>query len=66
MDHSKGLVLSEIADGVSVEDVKAATGCSFQVTSTSTILINKRANLFHPSTCICMLSSVTVYRFLIS
>ena len=31
MDHEKGLKLSEIADGVSVEDVKAATGCSFQV-----------------------------------
>ena len=31
MDQAKGLVLSEIADGVSVEDIKAATGCSFKV-----------------------------------
>ena len=31
VDHEKGLILSEIADGVSVEDVKAATGSSFQV-----------------------------------
>ena len=31
VNHEKGLLLSEIADGVSVEDVKAATGCGFQV-----------------------------------
>ena len=31
VDYEKGLILSEIADGVSVDDVKAATGCSFQV-----------------------------------
>ena len=31
VDREKGLKFSEIADGVSVEDVKAAIGCSFQV-----------------------------------
>ena len=31
MDFEKGLTLTEIADGVSVEDVKAATGCRFKV-----------------------------------
>ena len=30
-DPAQGLVLVEIADGVSVEDVKSATGCEFQV-----------------------------------
>ena len=30
-DPAQGLALVEIADGVSVEDVKAATGCEFQV-----------------------------------
>ena len=31
MDKNKGLVLTEIAEGVSVEQVKEATGCSFVV-----------------------------------
>ena len=31
VNHENGLLLSEIADGVSIQDIKAATGCSFQV-----------------------------------
>ena len=31
VNHENGLLLLEIADGVSVEDIKAATGCVFQV-----------------------------------
>ncbi|RZC32403.1 succinyl-CoA:3-ketoacid coenzyme A transferase 1, mitochondrial, partial [Asbolus verrucosus] len=31
VDHCKGLKLVEIADGVTVEDVKKATGCQFEV-----------------------------------
>ena len=31
VNHERGLLLSEIADGVSIQDIKAATGCSFQV-----------------------------------
>ena len=31
VDHEKGLTLTEVADGVSVDDVKAATGCLFEV-----------------------------------
>jgi len=27
----KGLVLAEIADGISVDDVRTATGCTFEV-----------------------------------
>lgn len=31
VNHENGLLLSEIAEGVSIQDIKAATGCSFQV-----------------------------------
>lgn len=31
VEKAKGLVLTEVFDGVSVADVQAATGCSFQV-----------------------------------
>ena len=31
VDFDNGLTLIEIADGVSVEDIKAATKCSFKV-----------------------------------
>ena len=31
MKQGKGLVLVEVSDGVSVEDVRAATGSPFQV-----------------------------------
>ncbi len=31
IDKEKGLKLMEISKGVSVDDVRAATGCSFQV-----------------------------------
>ena len=31
MDKEKGLKLTELYEGVGVEDVRAATGCSFQV-----------------------------------
>ena len=33
IDSKNGLLLTELADGVSVEDVKTATGCSFNVAS---------------------------------
>ena len=38
VDKEKGLVLSEIADGCTVEDVQKATGCKFEVCFTSVIL----------------------------
>lgn len=38
VNQSEGLTLSEIADRVSVEDVKAATGCIFQVSGKPTWL----------------------------
>ena len=31
VDKDKGLKLIEISEGVSVDDVKASTGCSFEV-----------------------------------
>ena len=31
VNHERGLLLSEIADGVNIQDIKAATGCSFEV-----------------------------------
>ena len=31
VDFEKGLTLTEIGEGVSVEDVKAATKCNFKV-----------------------------------
>ena len=31
VEKGKSLVLTELFDGVGVEDVRAATGCSFQV-----------------------------------
>lgn len=31
VDKTKGLVLTEVFEGVSVEDIRAATGCQFQV-----------------------------------
>ena len=31
MDGAKGLMLVEIAEGVSLEDIRAATGCQFEV-----------------------------------
>lgn len=31
VDQEKGLILTELYEGVSVEDVRAATGCSFEV-----------------------------------
>ena len=31
VDSKRGIVLVELAEGVSVEDVKAATGCDFEV-----------------------------------
>ena len=31
VDKSAGLVLTELFEGVSVEDVRAATGCEFKV-----------------------------------
>ena len=36
-DH--GLILVEIADGLSVEDIKQVTGCTFQVVMTSPLLL---------------------------
>ena len=38
VNYEKGLTLSEVADGVSVEDVKVATGCSFQASGKPTWL----------------------------
>lgn len=31
VDFEKGLMLTEIADGVSIEDIKAVTKCNFKV-----------------------------------
>ena len=31
MDKERGLLLTELYEGVSVEDVKTATGCPFEV-----------------------------------
>ena len=31
VDKDKGLRLTEISEGVSVDDIKASTGCSFEV-----------------------------------
>ena len=31
VDGAKGLMLVEIAEGVSLEDIRAATGCQFEV-----------------------------------
>lgn len=31
VDKDKGLVLTELADGITVDDVLASTGCKFQV-----------------------------------
>ena len=31
VDRSTGLTLSELADGVTVDDIKEATGCTFNV-----------------------------------
>jgi len=31
VDSSTGLTLTEVAEGVAVEDVRAATGCEFKV-----------------------------------
>jgi len=33
VEKGKGLILIEIADGVTVDQVRAATGCDFQVSS---------------------------------
>ena len=31
VDFDKGLTLTEIADGVSIDDIKASTKCTFKV-----------------------------------
>ena len=33
MDRKNGLTLTELAEGVTVDDVKAATGCPFTVSN---------------------------------
>ena len=35
INKDTGIVMTEIADGVSVEDVKAATGCDLKVSTMS-------------------------------
>ena len=47
VNHEKGLVLSEIADDLSVEDIKAATGCGFQVHLSAVCTGCKHANPLH-------------------
>lgn len=38
MDFEKGLTLTEIGEGISVEDVKAVTKCNFKVRVCSIIM----------------------------
>ena len=38
VDRERGLTLTEVAEGVSVEDVRTSTGCDFQVATTHSIL----------------------------
>ncbi|GBP04275.1 Succinyl-CoA:3-ketoacid coenzyme A transferase 1, mitochondrial [Eumeta japonica] len=46
VDKEKGLILTELAEGVSVEDIKISTGCDFQVATN----IKKMGDVTKPET----------------